>query len=331
MDLAFYPIKDQEIYSLYRAHLAHFWTPYVIPFVRDRDEFNRLPVDTQRYVKFLLSLFAQLDGLVAENLVERFTHEIKELCKEAVHFFAIQNLIEVIHNETYSIMLKIFITDPEELEKSLNSIETYPSIKGIGDWAKFWMNPSLPLGERIVAFSAIEGVIFSSAFAGIYWLKKDNKLLGLTKANEWIARDEALHTMFGYTLYNSLVRQGKLEKVSTQRIKEIISSAVNVNEVFTREAMNCDLVSINADDMMSYVKSTADYLCKRYCGEKIYRCENLLSELTLAIGLANRSNFFETLSTEYSSSFEGEKGVLTYPFIAEIGLMRNRRGVRPLE
>ena len=49
---------------------------------------------------------------------------------------------------------------------------------------------ALTLGERVVAFAAVEGIFFSGSFASIFWLKKRGLMPGLTFSNELISRDE---------------------------------------------------------------------------------------------------------------------------------------------
>ena len=48
----------------------------------------------------------------------------------------------------------------------------------------------LTVGERVVAFAAVEGIFFSGSFASIFWLKKRGLMPGLTFSNELISRDE---------------------------------------------------------------------------------------------------------------------------------------------
>ena len=48
----------------------------------------------------------------------------------------------------------------------------------------------LTVGERVVAFAAVEGIFFSGSFASIFWLKKRGLMSGLTFSNELISRDE---------------------------------------------------------------------------------------------------------------------------------------------
>merc|ERR1712085_183476 len=56
--------------------------------------------------------------------------------------------------------------------------------------------------ERIIAFAAVEGILFSGSFCAIYWLKKRGLMPGLTFSNELISRDEGLHAEFACMVYN---------------------------------------------------------------------------------------------------------------------------------
>jgi len=39
-------------------------------------------------------------------------------------------------------------------------------------WALKYMHKSLNFAERLVAFSAVEGIFFSGSFCAIFWIKK---------------------------------------------------------------------------------------------------------------------------------------------------------------
>lgn len=299
-DLAFLPIKNKVLERLYQKQKNVFWTAQEIDYTNDRSHWDRTTDSVRHYVGFLVKLFAQLDGIVNENLTENFKRETSVYAKECAMFYAIQEAMEWGHNETYSLLIKTFIRDPVEQVQSLNSIKHYPAIRKIAEWSFSWMDASRPLLERVIAFTCIEGVIFSSAFAGIYWVKRMNILHGLTKANEWIARDEAIHTEFGVALYHHLTTVWrKFELLDEQRVHEIIRSAVDTTEIFTREAMNVNLVGLNADDMVAYVKTTADALCQSLGYSSIYNARNPFDWM-MVISLPNKSNFFETKVSEYA-------------------------------
>ncbi len=306
-ELAFLPIKNPLLEAFYQEQKGVFWAANEIDYTHDRQHWDRLDEPSKEYIKFLLFLFAQLDGIVNENLTENFKRETSVFAKECSMFYAIQEAQEWGHNETYSLLIKAFIRDPEEQSRGLNSIQHYPAIKKIADWSFSYMDASIPLLERIVAFCCIEGVIFSSAFAGIYWIKRRNVLLGLGKANEWIARDEAIHTRFGVALYHHITSIWKKEaSLPEETVHRVIRSAVETTAEFTRTAMNCNLVGLNAEDMVKYVECTADRLCTSLGYSPIYSTPNPFDWM-LIIALPNKSNFFETRTSEYARE-QGTEG-----------------------
>ena len=87
--------------------------------------------------------------------------------------------------------------------------------------------------QRLIAFAAVEGIFFSSSFAGIFWLKKRGLLPGLTSSNEWICRDEGLHTDFACLLYKYVV-----EKLPEETVQEIIRDAVVAEKAFVTGALS---------------------------------------------------------------------------------------------
>ena len=296
---SFFPIKHHVLEKYYQKQKDVFWTPQEIDYRSDRDDWDRLDENTKEFIKFILLFFAQADGIVNENLIEHFKKETSDY-KEARYFYAAQEFIEVIHNETYSMLIEAFFRDPEEKKKAFNAIKYYPSIRKIADWMFKWMNSDTPLHERVIAFACVEGIFFSSAFAAIYWIKRRNVLHGLCKANEFIARDEAMHTEFAVALYHVLTEvDHKYDPLSESRVHEIIGSALKVSEEFTRDALKVDLIGMNANDMVSYVKCTANRLSESLGYSKLYDVENPFDWMAI-IGLPNRSNFFETKVSEYS-------------------------------
>jgi len=74
-----------------------------------------------------------------------------------------------------------------------------------------WINNCDSFAERLVAFSAVEGIFFSGSFCSIFWLKKRSLMPGLTFSNELISRDEGLHTDFACLMYSHLEKK-KLDK-----------------------------------------------------------------------------------------------------------------------
>merc|ERR1712203_40129 len=179
---------------------------------------------------------------VLENLASQFSTEVQ--IPEARAFYGFQMAMENIHSETYSLLIEQYIREPAEKEKIFNAIETMPAVREKAQWAIQWMQKENSFAERVIAFAAVEGILFSGSFCAIYWLKKRGLMPGLTFSNELISRDEGLHAEFACLLYSML--QNPLPDVVAQ---SIIRGAVEVERKFICEALSCDLIGMNSDLM----------------------------------------------------------------------------------
>jgi ribonucleoside-diphosphate reductase subunit M2 len=147
------------------------------------------------FISMILAFFAASDGIVLENLAQRFMSDVQ--VSEARAFYGFQIAMENIHSETYSNLIETYIKDKEEKSRLFNAISNYPCIKKKSDWAQKWIHDNRSsFATRLVAFACIEGIFFSGAFCSIFWLKKRGLMPGLTFSNELISRDEALHCEF---------------------------------------------------------------------------------------------------------------------------------------
>merc|ERR1712121_398193 len=191
----------------------------------------------------VLAFFAASDGIVNENLVERFSQEVQ--VTEARFFYGFQVAIENIHSEMYSLLIDTYIKDPKERDYLFNAIETLECVKKKADWALNWIgNKDAAFGERVVAFAAVEGIFFSGSFAAIFWLKKRGLMPGLTFSNELISRDEGLHAEFACLLYGALQH-----KLPDDVVHSIVGDAVEVEREFITEALPVKLIGMNCDLM----------------------------------------------------------------------------------
>jgi ribonucleotide reductase beta subunit family protein with ferritin-like domain len=304
-ELTFLPIKKQNLIKYYTDLCALTWFPAEIDMSKDRNDFDNQTLDIQHFIKTILAFFAPADGLICENLMSRFVKDTS-IYKEAGFFYNVQNFNETIHNQTYSILIDVFIRDEQEKQFLLDSVINSPKVKAIADWMRKWMDVNIPLAERILAFACIEGGVFNGAFASIYWIQKRNILVGLTTANEWIARDEAIHTLFAIELYNTMIQDGYIQPLSETKVFEIIDEATQLTIELTNEALRIDLVGMSKTDMESYIKCTFDNLAVLFGFNKIYNSPNPFDWM-LMIGLENKTNFFEKTTTSYTRDLSSEK------------------------
>lgn len=292
--------KHQDVWDMYQKAVAAFWTPREIDLSRDVAHWDKLTDDDRAFLKHVLAFFASSDGIVCENLVERFSHEVQ--MREARAFYAFQNAMETIHSEMYSLLIEAYIRDSAEREEMFNAVNSMDAVKRKAAWALKWIHDAAPFGERLVAFAAVEGIFFSSSFAAIFWVKQRALLPGLTTSNEFISRDEGLHTDFACLLFTKLEHPP-----SADRVREIITSAVDAEVAFLREAMPRNLSGLSRDNMAQYIEFVADRLLVALGHPKVYNVTNPLAFMEL-ISLPEKTNFFERQVTAYQRG--GQQGVL---------------------
>merc|ERR1711972_1081226 len=265
---------------------------------QDAKDWDTLAEGEQHFIKHVLAFFSASDGIVLENLSGRFSCEIQ--VPEARAFYGFQNAMENIHSETYSLLIEQYIRDPAEKDMVFDAIHTMPAVEAKAQWAVQWMNDENCFAERIVAFAAVEGVLFSGSFCAIYWLKKRGLMPGLTFSNELISRDEGLHAEFACMLYGML--QNKLPE---DIVHDMIRGAVAVERKFICEALSCDLIGMNSELMTRYIEFVADRLLTALGHSKLFGATNPFDWMEL-ISLQGKTNFFEKRVGEYQKA-----GVMT--------------------
>lgn len=288
-----FPIVHQDIWSMYQKQVDCFWRPEEIDLSKDLSHWEQLSKDEQFFISMILAFFAASDGIVLENLAQRFMSDVQ--VSEARAFYGFQIAMENIHSHTYSNLIETYIKDKEEKHRLFNAISNFPCIKKKSDWAQKWIHDNRSsFATRLVAFACVEGIFFSGAFCSIFWLKKRGLMPGLTFSNELISRDEALHCEFAVLLYSKL-----LKKIDKNRIHEIIREAVEIETEFICEALPCRLIGMNSQLMTQYIQFVADRLCVQLGYKKIYNVTNCFSWMEL-ISLEGKTNFFERKVADYA-------------------------------
>ena len=288
-----YPIKHNDIWTMYKKHVASFWSVEEIDLSDDLVDWKKLTHNEQHFITQVLAFFSSSDGIVNENLVFNFYKEIP--CAEVRAFYSIQIFMETIHSETYSLMIDTIVQDQEQKDILFDAIEQIPSVGKKTSWALKWLNCSAPLEQRLVAFACVEGIFFSGSFCAIFWLKKRGLMPGLTFSNELISRDEGLHTDFACLLYK------KLKPLDEETIHSIVKEAVEIEDYFICSALPCSLVGMNCDTMKQYIHFVADRLCTQLDCKPIYNEVNPFDWMEL-ISMQGKTNFFEKRVSEYSKA-----------------------------
>lgn len=345
----------------YKNQEASFWTAEEIDFTQDVKHFrSKLSEGEQWLLCVVLGFFASSDTIVAANIDTNFLGECDKLgLLEAKITYNFQTMMENIHSEAYSLMIQELLPTTEERERLFNFIHTVPAIHNKAELCLKWMGSSdsfdrIPeniqadlkyiledqdggtlitkalsdwvhaktptFGERLVAFVCVEAIFFSTSFAVIFWFKKRGLLPGICFANELINKDEGMHQDFGVAMVHELKAMG-LPVPSKERIFEIVTSFVELEKQFVREALPTALAGINGDKMCHYAEYVGDRVlvdlgCERhyFAGQKNPKspCEWMES-----LSLHHKTNFFERRVASYQ-----RRGVKQIENAAELNTYR---------
>ena len=299
--LSLFPVEYPDIYEFGEIADKTFWVAQEIAW--NTSSLEGLTPDEQHFIKNILSFFAQSDNIVNENLCENFIREVQ--VPELKYFYEMQMAIEAVHAKTYNLLIEELVEDQEEKITLFRALQHNPIVAKKAEWALKWIE-SPSFAERLVAFVAVEGVFFSGSFASIFYLKERQKtsngriqLESLIGANNKIAADEDLHCQMAIHLLNNHI----VNRPTEERIKEIILSALEIEEQFICETLPVALIGMNNNMMRTYVRYVADQLLTQLGCSPIFNVENPFEFMNnIALHKTVQTNFFERRATQYQKA-----------------------------
>jgi len=308
-----FPVEYPDVWEMYKKASSSYWVADELNFQQDIQDLERLSKDEKEFINHILAFFAASDGIVSENLCERFSKDVPK--SEVRAFYAFQNAMEQVHSETYSLLIDTYVKDSREKEKLFNAVQHFPAIREKAEWAMKWISDEkASFAQRLIAFAIVEGIYFSASFCAIFWLRERGLLPGLSFANQLISRDEGLHTEFACLLYSHL--EHRLEE---SFVKAMVEEAVQIEMKFITESIPCAMIGMNAELMKQYIKYVADRLLKSLGYSPIYKVQNSFDFMEFA-SMEGKTNFFEKRVSEYSKAGISMNGASAIPDKFEINL-----------
>lgn len=280
-----FPIKNQDLWDAYKAAEKQTWVAEEVNLAQDN--YDELNDDEKFYLKNILAFFTISDGLVIENLCDNVITNVD--IEEAQYYYKHQAFIEQVHANGYSLLIDTYIKDGEEKKALFNSMVTNPAVRDKASWAENWLSNGTFV-EKLIAFACVEGIAFSSVFAGVFWFRSRQKMPGLAEMNELILRDEGFHYEFAVQMFKEYVKDEY--KPSPEAIKEVILSCYETEKKFVEESMPDGLQGLTKEMMIEYVQFVTDIVLKDFIGEIHFGTKNPL-EYMKKIGLSSKNNFFE--------------------------------------
>jgi len=257
-----HPIAHHDIHELYQRLRDKFWFVSEVDLSQDRSDMAKLTPAERQWLLNTLAFFASSDGVVVENLVSRVMNEIK--MPEARHFFGMQVGNETVHSEMYSELITNLVTDAAERLRLFSAMSRSPAIAAKAEWAlQFTRNKdSVSLGELLIVYACLEGIMFSASFACIFKFRERNLFPGLSQANLMISGDEYKHMQNGLRLYDKYV----VNRLPVARIHTLVREAVALEEMFVLESLPEPVMGMSADLMCTYVQFIGNFLVRHIDG-----------------------------------------------------------------
>jgi len=121
-----------------------------------------------------------------------------------------------------------------------------------------------------------------------------------------------LHADFAVHLHQNHI----VNKVSKERITEILVDALDIERVFITESLPVSLIGMNAKLMTQYLEFVTDRLLVEYDCEKVYNATNPFDFMEM-ISLEGKTNFFEKRVSEYQKAGVKSGGTGSISFDAD--------------
>lgn len=90
-----FPVEYSDVFEMYKLAQSVYWTADEINFAQDITDLEKLNNNEKFFINHVLAFFAASDGIVMENLSERFSKDIPKA--EVRAFYAFQNAMEAVH------------------------------------------------------------------------------------------------------------------------------------------------------------------------------------------------------------------------------------------
>lgn len=271
------------------------WFAHQIELIEDRKHINgQLSESDLEFYKFVFTFLGMAEKLVNFNIDEVVT-EFKS--HDIDHYYTEQKAMENIHGETYTNILNIlFHGDMSETFKYADSIIQDPALMAKIAWLQSKVRGAKTRAKKVLIFLLIEGIFFISSFYSISLLRVRGLMPGACMANNYISRDELLHTTAASLLYNTMT--DPRERPSAKWIYRLFRSAVDVEYDFIH-AKGQNVTLLDTGEIKQFLQATADRILKSIGLDSIYGATTPKNcPLTYMTGSRN-TNFFEQENTEY--------------------------------
>ncbi|HMQ10795.1 MAG TPA: ribonucleotide-diphosphate reductase subunit beta [Oligoflexia bacterium] len=314
-----------QFFQLYRDSIKNIWTTDEIDFSMDIEHLrDKIKTSEAHLIRRLVAFFATADNIVAHNLVLNFYKHINS--PEFRMFLGKQLFDEMLHVETYLLLVDNYIPDPAERKNAFSAYMQIESIKTKADFCFKYMDSIDQLQatqtteerqaflENLICFAAvIEGLFFFGSFAYVYFLRSKGLLPGLSTATNWVFRDESMHINGAMAVIEVIKKEYPELFTDTlkARVHAMLEEAIEAEFLFCKDALSFGVTGLTEKDMKQYLQYIADVRLTQLGYEKHYKVSNPFSFMILQ-DVQPLTNFFEKRVTEYQKGLNTNVSDITF-------------------
>lgn len=272
------------------------WFPSQVPLSADVDQIKQLNEKDLEFYKFLFTFLGMAESLVNLNIEDLLlmveSHDVK-------HYYAEQMAMENVHGKVYANILNMFFNhNVGEVYKYAENIVKDESLAAKINWLQTRVKETTTPAEKMLMFLLIEGIFFISSFYSIGLLRVRGILNGVCLANDYISRDELLHTRAAAVLYNTTIASEA--KPPCLWVHQLFKEAVDVEHRFIL-AKSQGVTLVNTDDIRLFLEATADRILESIHLPPCFGSAAPPSCPLVYTGCTKSVNFFERDNSDYSS------------------------------
>jgi ribonucleoside-diphosphate reductase beta chain len=325
LDLTLRPMKYPQFFHLYKDSIKNIWTTDEIDFSVDFEHLrDKIDPKQAHLIKRLVAFFATADNIVAHNLVLNFYKHVNS--PEYRMFLGKQLFDEMLHVETYLLLVDTYLPDIHERTEAFDAYRTIPSVKLKADFCFKYMDSINEIDrtdtddkkrqfvQNLICFAAcVEGLFFFGSFAYVYFLRNKGLLPGLATATNWVFRDETLHIQGAMEAIAVIQKEyphlfdAELEK----KVEDMIAEALHVELAFCEDALQMGISGISPVMMKEYLQYVADQRFVQLGYKKRYNTKNPFAFMVLQ-DVQPLTNFFEKRVTEYQKGFGNSREAIVF-------------------
>jgi ribonucleotide reductase beta subunit family protein with ferritin-like domain len=292
-----FPLRDEKMWGFRKQIERLHWIAQEVVLDNDARDLGRVTAGDRQLLESVLAFFGVADELVMEGIDEVVAKLVRR--KEGQYYLRAQSDQECVHSEAYSLQIQEIVPAARRAEV-FAAVRTHPVVGRMADWVRWWIRGEHAAADVFAAMAFLEGVLFSGFFAVLQHYKTRNLFGGVTQLNEFIARDERVHSLFWCFLVTERLRRPPSERALAQ----IAAETVALSEAFFEHAAPAGAPGITAALLGEYVRSVADAVLVQagYRQAPVFGARNPFAYMDqLALNAVAKSNFFEARPTQYQN------------------------------